>query len=167
MIKLRWILIDFILLLIFIFSLIGYYQLSIGTEFFGYLKPATIFQFSLLLLFMCLIETFSKELTKLININKSFFIILCFFLLMGTFFEMMWAFNYWFTVQGVINVKEVDKAITLDTIGYEPTNEMIYDAMGDYKDKNLNFSAKKNTCYFFMALYLLMFVWRGENIGKN
>jgi len=72
---------------------------------------------------------------------------------MATFFEVFWAFNYWFAIHSVLNKDFVKYAIELDNVEYTPIRKLI-----DVDDGNMNFVAKKNTAFFFMSLYFVYYL---------
>lgn len=126
-------------------------------EILGAVKPITIIQFSSFILFALMLD-YARPLIRKVNFNFAYIII--FLLILGTLFEMLWSFNFWFATYS-INVLEGQSkgAETLDKLEYE---------VGQYnkfieKERSLNLSAKKNSLFFIMSVYLLFFVWRVEN----
>lgn len=141
------------ILLIFIISLILLDISEPTFEIAGIVKPSTIFQYSLFLLFCMMLIKIKPMFYKLKQMWINIFIIFSFFLLMATFFEVFWAFNYWFAIHSTINKDSIEYAIELDNVKYIPIEKLVSVDSG-----NMNFVTKKNTAFFFMALYFVYYL---------
>lgn len=143
-----------LLALICIISIILYKINPYGYEVFNGIKPATYFQYSAFLLFALLLFKYKHLFQNLNNHYLNIFIIVAFGLLMATGYEMLWSFGVWFSINSVVDKENVNRAVSLDALTFEPTpNEFV-----ELKQRNLNFISKKNTLFFFMSLYFLYFL---------
>jgi hypothetical protein len=147
--------------LVFIISSYAVINFDPTYEFFGRVKPITFFQYSGFLTFAFLLEIFKPLIKKIDKRILSIFLIIGFFCILATIFEMFWAFHYWFTryqltvlIEGLPNSVEA-----LDNIEYEPssTPALFEDFIDTY---SLNRSAKRNTLWFMMSVYFVYFLDR-------
>lgn len=128
--------------LIFLLSLLLYLITGTGYEICNTIKPTTIMQYSGFLLFGLMLHHSRKALSRLNDGLHDILILLGFFVMMATSFEMLWAFFLWFSKYTILQ-----GAISIDSITYIPLNKAMY---GDF---SLNVSAKKNTLLFFIGMY--------------
>lgn len=142
-------------LIILIVSIIFNITKPASYEYFNITKPITIIQYSGFLCFALFLNLFKGYIIKLDNFRMELLIIFVFLLLVGTLFEMLWSFMYWFSTYElkVINGSE-ENAQILDTITYNPSLREYY----FYENRILNHSAKRNTMWFGMSLYLVYFL---------
>jgi hypothetical protein len=84
-------------------------------------------------------------------------VVIAFLLVLGTLFEMLWAFHYWFATYtlDVIHGNE-ENVKTLDYTDYD----VLKDSTDYYFYKNmyLNTSAKIHALFFMMSVYLLYYL---------
>lgn len=131
--------------ILFLISLFFFLKHGFGWEFFGIIKPATLMQYSAFILFAVFVSFLQPIFLKMNAETYNLLLILVFFCIMATFFEMLWAFQAWFsffTKTPVTSLYELDMLQYTMVAGIE----------------NCNFGAKRNTLFFFMALYSFYFL---------
>lgn len=143
------ILFSLLIFFVLVISFILYFTSPEGYEVFGLVKPITFLQYGGFLLFGLLLNLFRKLFYRLDKKTLNILILLGFFVMMAAFFETIWAFDYWFTIQGAN--EDVANTEVLDAVSYVPHNQMAYDKF------YLNTSAKKNTLLLFCAIYFVYF----------
>jgi len=136
--------------LILLFITDKYYEL------FRFIKPISLVQISGFIAFALLLEVMNLRLN---NESKRIAIIIAFVLVMVFTFEVLWSFGYWFSTYE-LKVMEgySENSGVLDTIYYTPSTAVV-----DYYFFNnmiLNHSAKKNTLFLFVSIYLLYYLLR-------
>jgi len=148
----------FISLAIFLASTLLHLIGGLGYEIFGYVKPITIIQLSGFASFALFLGFFRKAASRLDKVMLNALIVIAFMLVMGTLFEMLWSFGYWFstyeleiTLKGLPQSSEI-----LDEVVYIPSslnNRIVWN-----EETSLNTSAKLCTLSFMMSVYLLVFL---------
>lgn len=122
-------------------------------EIFGLVKPITIIQYSGILSFMFFLWVTKPFFMKMGRTKLQLLIILGFLFAMATFFEMLWSFNYWFSIYSTKVIKDFpENSETLDELTYTPKLNYFYQQVP------LNQSAKRNTLFFFMSIYFIYFL---------
>lgn len=129
-------------------------------EIFNSMKPITLVQYSSFVSFALLLEMLRPKL-RIKTEHRALTLVLVFLCVMATLFEMLWSFGYWFSTYE-LRVMEgaIENSDTLDTINYTPSSQLREYYF--YQNRSLNQSAKKNTLFFFMSIYLLWYVLRED-----
>ena len=122
-------------------------------------KPITVIQYSAFLSFALFLELISGYLIKLSNNTKRLLIIIAFLIILASFLETLWAYNYWFTsFQVAINEGQPNNAKTLDMLKYSPNPDLsnpyqelrIQRGLGETL---LNRMAKRDVLVFMVSVY--------------
>jgi hypothetical protein len=144
-----------------IIALILNFTTNTNFEIFYSIKPITLAQYSGFLSFALLLELVRPKL-KLKLKYKNIILAFIFMFVMATSFEMLWSFGYWFSTYE-LRVMEgaVENSDTLDMINYTPSSQLREYYF--YQNRSLNQSAKKNTLFFFMGIYLLWYMMRKDD----
>ena len=133
-----------------------------GFEVLYIVKPVTVEQFSGFLSFMLLLEIMRPFMRRLNSYQRRFFLIFGFLLIMGTMFEMIWSFDYWFTDYGIRVLSDGREGVALlDSLDYNSTyqgSNQYIEAL--YDERSLNASAKRNALYFMISVYLVFYLVR-------
>lgn len=140
--------------IILIVSIISNITESADYEYLNTAKPITIIQYSGFLCFALFLNLI-KGYIKLDAFKMELLIIFVFLFFVGTLFEMLWSFGYWFSTYElkVINGSE-ENALVLDTVTYTPSSREYY----FYENRILNHSTKRNVMWFGMSVYLIYFL---------
>lgn len=147
-----------IFLITFLSALALYVLTSSAFELGGFIKPATIMQYSGFLAFAFGLQLLRSRLLSLRRKTLDMLIILAFFFLMGAAFEALWSFHYWFATYELDVLSGYPaNSETLDTAEYFPNPELV--DIYFYQDVPLNFSAKKNMMLTMIAVYLVYFLF--------
>jgi hypothetical protein len=149
-VKRKWMLLLLIFLaLVVCASLLMHLLYGIGFEVLGLVKPVTIFQYSGFLLFAVGINYYRNIFVKMPKEFLDLLIIIAFFCVMATGFEVIWSFFFWFST--FINTYTTS-TVVLDALTYVPANTSLY------TDFSLNFSAKKNFLLLMISVYSVYFL---------
>lgn len=132
----------FLILIFLVINIFLHNIKDVGWELLGLIKPITLVGYFGFLTFAFTLSYLKKPLQK---IEREYLIIIGFLFLMATFFEVMWSFNYWFSL--------VEEGKDIDIIEYQPKRNLLTE-----EAINLNQSTKINVLWFFMSVYFLYFV---------
>lgn len=135
---------------------------SPGFEIFNSMKPITLVQYSSFVSFALLLEILRFKL-RIRAEYRALTLVLVFLCVMATLFEMLWSFGYWFsTYELKVMGGATENSETLDEASYQPSQQLRNYYF--YQSMSLNQSAKKNTLFFFMSIYLLWYALREDKI---
>lgn len=147
---------------IFAAGLVLYFTIPQGYEVLGRVKPVTIMQYSGFLAFAFLLQITRTIFKKLSPLILNLLIIFSFLFVMATFFETIWAFNYWFSNYELSVLEGNPKnSVTLDDEFYVPSADLadyiIFDTVP------LNLSSKTFTLLLMIGVYFIFYLVEIKN----
>ena len=147
---------------IFISGLFLYFSMPRGYEVLDRVKPVTIMQYSGFLAFAFLLQITKPVFRRLSPLILNLLIIFSFLFVMATFFETIWAFNYWFSNYELSVLEGNPKtSVTLDDEVYVPSavlaDYILFDTVP------LNLSSKTFTLLLMTGIYFIFYLSRLKN----
>ena len=153
-----------------IFAIIATAIFSVGLEYgftsevFYFAKPITLFQYTAFLAFAFFVTSFSEGLKR--SKRLDFYLIIGFFVVMVSCYEILFNFFYWFSLYNFLGI-----GTNLDTLKnlvpynllFNQTTMQILQENGLYP-VNLNFASKISVLIFFCSLYWVYFI---HNLRKK